>query len=154
MIGWLIDIFIGAIPVWIWPVLTAAGLGINIAASIVTTIPWLRIYRLPAEILGVVIMALSLYMWGGSSIDSVWQERAKELQAKIDAAEAKSQQVNTVIETKVVKEIQYIDRQVKTNNTQISKDATAIDKECKVSDVAVRDYNASLADPDSKGDKK
>ena len=154
MISWLIGIIIGSIPVWIWPVLTLAGLGINIAASIVTTIPWLRMYRLPVEILGVVIMALSLYMWGGSSIDGIWQERAKEMQAKIDAAEVKSQQVNTVVETKVVKEIQYVDRQVKTHNVQMQKDVAAIDKECKVSDVAVSDYNSALSDPDVKGDKK
>jgi hypothetical protein len=63
----------------------------------------------------------------------MWRERVAEMEKKVAEAEAKSQQVNTVVETKIVEKvkvikekgkarIEYIDRVVKGDTTEITKD--------------------------------
>jgi hypothetical protein len=76
---------------------------------------------------GLAGLILSIWCLGAASNEEKWQERVKELEAKLLAAENKSHEENVKIEekvvtkTKVIKEkgediIKYIDREVLKNN--------------------------------------
>lgn len=105
-------------------------------------------YKLPAELIGVVLLVVGSYLMGGHGVQAAWEARVKELQAKLEAAQVESQKVNTVIETKVVEKIKYIDRKVEVVRTQIEKDKEIINADCKVNETAIKDYNAAISDPD------
>lgn len=104
-------------------------------------------YKLPAEIGGVVILVVTAYLLGGFNAGADWRERIKEMQDKVVAAEVKSKEVNTVIETKVVERVKLVEKKVEVVRTIIEKDKEAINAKCEVPDIAVIDYNKAIADP-------
>jgi chaperonin cofactor prefoldin len=69
------------------------------------------------------LLALGVYFRGGYAVEMTWRERVAALEKQLQAAEAKSAEVNTVVQDKVVyrdkiiKEqgktlIEYVDREV------------------------------------------
>ena len=149
---WILQWTLGLLPdnilVWVYYILTGAGVVLYIASKLVKLIPLISQYKFPVEILGVVALCLGCYLLGGYGIEMAWRDKEKELKAQIATAEAKSQQVNTVIKTKIVERIKIVQQQVEVVRTQIEKDKEAINAECKVSDTAIRDYNQAIADPE------
>jgi hypothetical protein len=65
-------------------------------------------YKLPAEIAGVVLLALGSYMLGGQTADQRWQEKVDAVEAKIKAAEEQSKDANVEIQKKTDTQIKYI----------------------------------------------
>lgn len=108
------------LPEWFFYALGIIGL----VGIFVTYIPFIpKIYKIPVQILSIVLVATSVYMAGAISNEQEWQLRVKEMEAKAAKAEAESQKVNTKIVTKLVKRtevvrvkgqevIKYIDREV------------------------------------------
>jgi hypothetical protein len=110
-------------------------------------IPGFRNYKTLAQILGVILLAAGLYWKGGYGVEMEWRARAAELQAKIDAAEAKSKEVNTVIETKVVTKVKKIkDTQVKIQKEIVEKEKI-INGECTVPPEAIELLNQAAERP-------
>ena len=104
-------------------------------------------YKLPVEVIGVIVLCLASWLLGGHGVEMSWRDRVKDLQAKIDAAQTKSVETNTIIQTKVVERVKIVEKQVEVVRTQIQKDKEIINAECKVPDIAVIDYNKAIADP-------
>ena len=144
---WMLSLIPDGILIWIYYLLTALGFGLYVASKLVKWIPLMGQYKLPAEIVGVVVLCGSCWLLGGYGVELGWRERIKEMQAKVDAAEAKSQQVNTVIQTRVVERIKTVEKKVEVVRTIIEKDKEAINAECKVPEIAIIDYNKAVADP-------
>ena len=65
-------------------------------------------YRLPAELIGVVALVIAAYFYGGVS----YREQIAEMKQRIRIAEEKSQQVNTVIETKIIEKVKVVKENV------------------------------------------
>lgn len=104
-------------------------------------------YRLIVQVVGILLLASGLYFKGGYEVEQKWRERAAELQAKIDAAEAKSKEVNTVIETKVVTKVKKIkDTQIKIQKEIVEKEKI-INGECVVPAEAIEILNKAAEKP-------
>jgi hypothetical protein len=84
--------------------------------------PLANYYRI-AQVVSIIILLAGVYFKGGYSTEMLWRERVAEVEAKLKEAEAKSAEVNTVIETKIVNKvkeikvqgdevIKYIDREI------------------------------------------
>lgn len=121
---WQITWMISFLPNWFWTLLLFAGVGALGAST------FLKLYTIPLKVGGVAAVVISLWFLGAASNEEKWQIRVRELEAKLAAAETKSNKANTVIEekvitkTKVVKEkgeqiIQYINRDVVKNEEVI-----------------------------------
>lgn len=106
-------------PDFVWYIPPLLGL----AMLVLSRVGLLYVYKGVLSIVGTVVFALGLYILGMLYADNTWQQAARELQSKVEVAEAKSQIVNEVVreklvtQTKVVKErgetiIKYIDREV------------------------------------------
>lgn len=74
----------------------------TLAGFFVHRIPLLWKYQLPFKIVGVVLLAAGVYFRGGYAIEMIWRGRVAELEQKVEAAENRSQQVNTVFRDRVV----------------------------------------------------
>ena len=125
----------------------SAGIVLYIASKLVTWIPMMGQYRLPAEIVGVVLLVIGAYFYGGHGVQKAWLERVAELEAKVQAAESKSQQVNTVIETKIVERVRIVEKKVEVVRKEIEIQREVINAECKINDVAIELYNKAISDP-------
>ncbi len=112
-----------AVILWFCNILLLLGVVLTVLGFFVHRIPFLYQYQLPLKIGGVVLLALGVYFRGGYAVEMTWRERVAALEKQLQAAEAKSAEVNTVVQDKVVyrdkiiKEqgktlIEYVDREV------------------------------------------
>ena len=119
--------------VWVYYLLLFSGIALYIASKLIKWIPLMGQYKLPAELIGVILLVVGSYFYGGYGVEMSWRDRVKELEAKVKVAEEKSQQVNTVIETKVVTKIKVVKENVYVNREIIKEVAgKQLDSSCSL----------------------
>ena len=130
-IQWVLALIPDSFFLWITYLLIAVGVGLYVASKLVTWIPLISQYKLPAELVGVVLLVAGSYLFGSYGTEMSWRERVAELEAKVKVAEEKSQQVNTVIETKIVEKIKIVKENVYVNREIIKEVAgKQLDAQC------------------------
>ena len=130
-IGWMLSLIPDSFFVWITYILFGIGGMLYTASKLVVWIPMIGQYKLPAELVGVVLLVVGSYLFGSYGTEMSWRERVKELEAKVKIAEEKSQQVNTVIETRVVTKIKVVKENVYVNREIIKEVAgKQLDAQC------------------------
>ena len=107
-IQWLLQLIPDGIFVWLTYLLFAAGVILYVASKLVSWIPLMGQYRFPAELAGVLALVIAAYFYGGVS----YREQIAEMKQRVKVAEEKSQQVNTVIETKIIEKIKVVKENV------------------------------------------
>jgi hypothetical protein len=86
-------------------------------------IPFVGKYKIPIQIISVLVLTLALYLEGGLENDRIWQMKVKEVQAKVAVSETKAVektveiQEKVVTKTKIIKQkgddiIKYIDNEI------------------------------------------
>ena len=132
-IGWMLSLIPDSIFVWVYYILTIAGVGLYIGSKLVKWIPMMGQYKLPAELVGVVLLVVGAYLCGGYGVQSAWLARVAELEAKVKAAEEQSQKVNTVIQERVVTKIKVVKENVYVNREIIKEVAgKQLDASCSL----------------------
>ena len=132
-IGWMLSLIPDSFFVWITYILFGIGGMLYTASKLVVWIPMIGQYKLPAELVGVVLLVVGSYLFGSHGTEMMWRDRVKELEAKVKIAEEKSQQVNTVIETKVVTKIKVVKENVYVNREIIKEVAgKQLDASCSL----------------------
>ena len=130
-IQWVLALIPDSFFLWITYLLIAVGVGLYVASKLVTWIPLISQYKLPAELVGVVLLVAGSYLFGSHGTEMAWRERVRELEEKVKVAEEKSQQVNTVIETKIVEKIKVVKENVYVNREIIKEVAgKQLDAQC------------------------
>jgi hypothetical protein len=107
-IQWLLQLIPDGIFVWLTYLLFGAGVLLYVASKLVSWIPLMGQYRLPAELAGVVTLVIAAYFYGGIS----YREQIAEMKQRVRIAEERSQQVNTVIETKIIEKVKVVKQNV------------------------------------------
>jgi hypothetical protein len=131
MFGWFLSFVPESIFILIYYIMLSVGMVLYIASKLVRWIPMMGQYKLPAELVGVVLLIVGAYFYGGHGVQSAWLARVAELEAKVKVAEEKSQQVNTVIETKIVTKIKVVKENVYVNREIIKEVAgKQLDAQC------------------------
>lgn len=77
------------------------------------------LYRVPFELGTVAVLVIALFLEGANYDNQAWMERVREMEAKVAAAEAKSETANAAVETRVVTKIQYIKDTTNANQTYL-----------------------------------
>lgn len=106
-------------------IFTAGILGV-IAVFVLGFIPFINKYKLPIQIISILVTVFGVYLEGGLADSKEWQLKVKEVEAKVAKAEAAAANKNVEIQekivetTKVVHEkgkniIRYIDKEVVKN---------------------------------------
>ena len=150
---WMLSFIPDSLFIWITYGLMAIGAGLYVASNLVTWIPLMGQYKLPAELIGIVVLLGGVYLFGGYGVEMAWRDKVRVLEEKVKAAEAKSQEVKIQIQEKIVyktkvvkeKETVYIDR--------IKEIAKEVDAKCEVDSRVIDELNKASEDP-FKGDAK
>ena len=151
---WQITWMLGLLPDWFWTLLLVSSI-VAIGLS-----KFMAAYKLPLRWGGLAGLILSIWCLGAASNEEKWQERVKELEAKLLAAENKSHEENVKIEekvvtkTKVIKEkgediIKYIDREVLKNNEIIK-----YVENCPLPKDVIEIHNSAVRMNRAEGEKK
>lgn len=133
---WLLNF----LPDWFFHLITLLGIGGIIASFFLGMVPFISKYKLPLQIISIVLLIGGIYMEGAMSNEAKWQIMVKEMEVKVKEAEIKSMEANQALEativekTVVVKEkgktrIEYINRLVEGKTVEIVKDMSAEEKE-------------------------
>ena len=128
-IQWLLQLIPDSIFVWITYLLFAAGVVLYVASKLVSWIPLMGQYRLPAELVGVMALVIAAYFYGGIS----YREQIAEMKQRVRIAEERSQQINTVIETKIIEKVKVVKQNVYITR-EIVKEAAGqqLDAQCSL----------------------
>lgn len=119
---WILQLIPDSIFVWITYLLFAAGVVLYVASKLVSWIPLMGQYRLPAELAGVVALIIAAYFYGGIS----YREQITEMKQQIKVAEERSQQVNTVIETKIIEKVKVVKENVYITREIVKEDRKSV----------------------------
>jgi len=150
MFTWLVEHIVSIVPFWVWFTIACAGGVGYFFSGIITMVPFLMPYKEPVKIFFIIVCLSGTFMCGSDGVTSVWQQQIKEANARIAAAEAKSKELNVVIQKEYVDRVKTVKEVQLQIQSQIVKDSTAIDAECKVAREAIEDINAAAL---SKGKK-
>jgi hypothetical protein len=107
-IQWLLQLIPDGIFMWLTYLLFGAGVLLYMASKLVSWIPLIGQYRLPAELVGIVALVIAAYFYGGIS----YREQIAEMKQRVRIAEEKSLKVNTVIETKIIEKVKVVKENV------------------------------------------
>ena len=138
---WLLHFLPDSFILWIVNIVFIVGLVGTIAGFFIKFIPFVNTYRLPVQVVSIVLLCLGIYLKGGYSVEMAWRERVSDLEKQIEVAQAKSDQANKDLvaerekKTKVIKEVQVV---IQERIKEVSK---KIDAECKVAPEAISILN-------------
>lgn len=107
-------------------------------------IPLVGRWRLPLQLVGIVLLVAGVYFKGGYSTEIEWRERVAEVEAKVKVAEAKAKEANVVVQEKIVTKIVKIQEKAEIAKGYIRRNREKINSECKLSDEAIAAYNQSI----------
>jgi hypothetical protein len=122
-IAWMIDLVPDAILSGLYWAIIAAGVTGVLAGWLGKWIPFYGNYVKILQPVGIVLLVLGVWLRGGYDTEMAWRAKVAEAEARVAAAEQKSQETNTVIEQKIVEKTkvikgkteyitQYLDREV------------------------------------------
>jgi len=132
-VGWMLSLIPDSLFVWMYYIMLTLGVGLYIASKLIKWIPLMGQYKLPAELVGVVLLVVGAYFYGGHGVQQAWLARVAELEAKVKIAEEKSQKVNTIIQEKVVTKIKVVKENVYVNREIIKEVAgKQLDASCSL----------------------
>lgn len=131
---WAFSLIPDSVMTWIINLLLLGGVLGTVAGFFVKFIPFVNRYRRPVQVVSILILLLGVWLKGGESERRVWQERVKELEAKVAKAEEESRAANA----KMDKAVRDSQQQIK-NNTRIIVQ--------KVPEVITREANCTVPEP-------
>jgi len=138
---WMFSIIPDAVLNWVYWFIIALGITGMFAGWFGKFIPMYGRYIGFIKPVGIALVILGVWLRGGYDTEMAWRAKVAEAEAKVVAAEAKSKETNTVIQTqyrdkvKTVKEVQVVVQE------RIVKEAAQMDAECKVDASAISILN-------------
>jgi hypothetical protein len=115
-------------------IVLVVGLILTFASTIVARLPVINTYGKLVKPIGVIILAIGIYLEGGLTNELSWRSKVAEFEKKIKIAEAKSNEANVKIVEKVITKIQVIKDTSNENKKAISK---YVGDSCELSNAAV-----------------
>ncbi len=142
------DAVLSSIPAWMWLVGAGTGLVAFFFASIFSHFPPLKPYMMFVKPLGGLAALLCVFMYGGSGVQAMWEEKVRIAQEEADRKAAQAQQLNKDLEKERKKKaevrVEYRDR-IKTEIKEVEK---IIDAKCEVDPKAIELLNKASKNPE------
>lgn len=95
----------------------------------------------------IVLLCIGIYWKGGYSVEQEWRKRVAELEEKVKDAEAKSQQTNVVIETKIRERVKRVVENREIIVEKIKEVEKVVDAKCELDPSVVNILNEAAKKP-------
>ena len=138
---WMLSLIPDSILLWVINILLVVGLAGTVAGFFIKFIPFVNQYRLPVQIVSVVLLVAGVYFKGGYATEMAWRDKIKVAEERAAIAEEKAKETNVKIQTKIVEKIKVVKEIQVVNRERIVREKEYIDKECKVPQIAVDIHN-------------
>ncbi len=148
MFTWLIDAVLSTIPAWMWLVGAGTGLLAFFFASIFSHFPPLRPYMMLVKPLGGIAALVCVFMYGGSGVQAMWEEKIRIAQEEANKKAEQAQQLTDALAKERKKKsevrVEYRDR----IRTEIQVQKEFIDKDCKIDPKVPELLNKAATNPE------
>jgi hypothetical protein len=147
-IQWMLQLIPDGVFVWITYLLFGLGAVSYIASKLVSWLPMMGRYRLPAEICGVLVLMLASYFGGQIS----YRAAIAEMKQKVAVAEQKSREATAELDKRTQQHLKEI-REVKNENKRIVRETAGrqIDSQCTLPRSTVELHNSASRNEVSRG---
>jgi len=132
------------LPFWIFHMLFLAGIA-GLLVSQFLDLPFIAQYKLPAQILSIVVLTVAVYFEGGISNQEKWEKRVSELETKVAVAEEKSKAANVEVASLVKEKEQLVKQKQIIIQERIVKQSAIIDANCTVPIEAIQILNEAAS---------
>ena len=132
---------------WAINTILLVGLVGTLSSYFIRFIPPLFPYAGLIKTIGIVLLVAGVYFRGGYGVEMEWRARVAEVEAKVAAAEAKSKEVNTVIQKVYVDKVKIVTDTKIVIQEKIVEKEKIIDAECKVAPEAISILNEAAKTP-------
>ena len=129
------------LPDWVFHAICLAGVAGLVAGVLLGCVPFVGKYKLPIQLISILLLVFGLFMEGAIINEQVWQARVKELEAKIAESEKKIEKTNNKIKKVYVTKVKVIKQDKIVVQERIVREAAVIDKNCKVPPEAISILN-------------
>jgi hypothetical protein len=114
-----------------------------IAGFFLGFIPIIGKYKLPLQVISIVLFSIGLWFSGSIAKDKQWAAKVSELEVKLAEAKAKGEVVTTEVVTKVIKQKEVIREKGKTITEYIKEEVSRNDQTCVIDTSVVLSHNAA-----------
>ena len=143
MMWFLLNFIPDGLLTWLIHIVVAIGFVLQFA-GLVKNIPGVTPYAIVAKQIGVLVLCVGLFLEGDMYAERSTQERIKDMQAKIAAAEQESKDTNKKLNDALTNNRNLIKDEVSKNAKDIEAKRQSINSECKLSNDAWVLYNRAL----------
>ena len=126
----------------------ATGITLYILSKIVAWIPFIKGYKIPMELIGVILYGLGAFYAGGYGVERLWRERVAAMEDKVKELEGRQAEVVKVIETKVITKIKTVEVVKEVIKKEIEYREKEINANCDISPAAIEMFNKSVTNPE------
>ena len=144
---WMMHLLPDSFLIFIINALLVVGLIGMVTGFIGGKIPFVGTYATIIKIVSIVLFCVGLYWKGGYSVEQDWRQRVAELEEKVKDAEAKSQQTNVVIETKIRERTKRIVETRERIVEKIKEVEKTIDAKCELDPAVISILNEAAKAP-------
>jgi hypothetical protein len=124
-----------------------AGIALTVAAFFVKNIPIINQYRVPAQVLGIALLALGVYFRGGLAVETTWRERVAEVEARLAEAEKASAEANNKIDTRAQQRTAQVRERTQYIRQYVDREVGRYDAGCVIPEPFVRAHNQAAEAP-------
>lgn len=128
--------------------IVAFGVILYILSKLVAWIPLIKNYKLPLELVGLILYGIGAFYAGGYGVEKIWRERVAEMEKKVEELENKQAEVVKVIETKVITKVKTVEVVKEVIKKEIEYREKEINANCDVSPSAIEMFNKSVTNPE------
>jgi hypothetical protein len=148
LFGWIfVHLFVNTIPLAFWPILTLCCVVGYLMVDVLGFIPLDAAYKIPLRVVLILTVLFSAMMFGATGIGLIYNDQITSLKNQMQSLAAESQKINIQVKTVVEVKSKVIERQHDVIKTIIQHDASAIDKQCTLSNTAWMLYNRATQSP-------
>lgn len=131
------------IPDWLWlvPILS------SILVFAASYLPQARPFKHFIKPVALLLVILGIFMSGAQYANAVWQQAAKELELKVQVAEAKSEATNKTVEQKVVVKTQVVRERGETITKYVDREIVKYNNQCVIPAEFIKAHNSAAEPP-------
>lgn len=151
--AWMFSLIPDAVLIALIHITLVAGIVLSILGTFSSKFPFIGEYGRLAKLVGIPLFLFGVFLEGGLITEMKWRHKAEELQAKVEASEAKAKETNVEIQKVYVDRIKTVTEVQVVIKERIKEVEKRIDAECKVAPEAISILNDAAKMPIKK-DKK
>jgi c-di-AMP phosphodiesterase-like protein len=131
------------LPDWVFHFAVLTGIVGIIASTVISIIPVIQAYRLPLQILSIILLVVGVWHEGALFNQAAWEEKVSKLEEQIKKSESRVPEINTEVVTKYKTKVKEITTKGNDVVTYIDREVIKFDKTCPIPDSVIHALNAA-----------